>query len=317
MFDFVAGYVQVLPNDLSESLKLVRELEENNWLDRYTRAIFSEFAVYNANINLFCVVTLLFEQLPTGSLTAYPSILTLRLFRYVGGERYFVLTCEIVYLLFCAFFVFKEIRMSIKKGREHLRDPWSILEIVLTLLSLSAVGLYFTRMKFTDDALHFMREDRTGFVSFHYTAFLDEWLKCIIGVIVFLSFLKMFRLLRFNRRMSMLQQVLKRCIGQLVSFMFMFSVAFLAFALLASLVLVSTWQVWNILAKLRIADGHSSGQVYFARNEARQSHHWTNLLLHLHGINGVYSPQHVHIHNQRCLYGSSQRRGKNNRMSTR
>ncbi|XP_068673513.1 polycystin-1-like [Montipora foliosa] len=230
------GYVQVLPNDLSESLKLVRELEENNWLDRYTRAIFSEFAVYNANINLFCVVTLLFEQLPTGSLTAYPSILTLRLFRYVGGEMYFVLTCEIVYLLFCAFFVFKEIRMSIKKGREHLRDPWSILEIVLTLLSLSAVGLYFTRMKFTGDALQFMREDRTGFVSFHYTAFLDEWLKCIIGVIVFLSFLKMFRLLRFNRRMSMLQQVLKRCIGQLVSFMFMFSVAFLAFALLASLV---------------------------------------------------------------------------------
>ena len=226
----------MLPNDLSESLKLVRELEENNWLDRYTRAIFSEFAVYNANINLFCVVTLLFEQLPTGSLTAYPSILTLRLFRYVGGEMYFVLTCEIVYLLFCAFFVFKEIRMSIKKGREHLRDPWSILEIVLTLLSLSAVGLYFTRMKFTGDALQLMREDKTGFVSFHYTAFLDEWLKCIIGVIVFLSFLKMFRLLRFNRRMSMLQQVLKRCIGQLVSFMFMFSVAFLAFALLASLV---------------------------------------------------------------------------------
>ena len=76
----------------------------------------------------------------------------------------------------------------------------------------------------------------TSFVSFHYTAFLDEWLKCIIGIIVFLSFLKVFRLLRFNRRMSMLQQVLKRCFTQLMSFMIMFALAFLAFAFLACLV---------------------------------------------------------------------------------
>ncbi|KAK2546861.1 Polycystic kidney disease protein 1-like 2, partial [Acropora cervicornis] len=230
------GYVQVFPMNQTESLKSARILEANGWLDRYTRAVFSEFAIYNANVNLFCVVTLLFEQLPTGSLTPYPSILTLRLYRYTGGEMFFVLACEITYLLFSAFFVVREIRLFIKKGKEHLKDPWGVLEIFVTLLSLSAVGLYFARMKFRDDALDTMRATRSGFVSFHYTAFLDEWLKCIMGIIVFLSFIKMFRLLRFNRRMSMLQQVLKRCIGQLVSFMFMFALAFLAFALLASLV---------------------------------------------------------------------------------
>lgn len=236
MVDYIPGYVQVLPKRENDSKEVVETLNANNWLDRYTRAIFSEFAIYNANVNLFSVVTLLFEQLPTGSLTPYPSILTLRLFRYVGGEMYFVLACEIVYLSFCLFFVFREIKLFIKKGREHLKNPWSILEMVLTLLSLSAVGLYFARLTFTKRALKSMEENGTGFVSFHYTAFLDEWLKCIMGVIVFLSFLKMFRLLRFNRRMSMLQQVLKRCFGQLLSFMVMFAFAFLAFALLASLV---------------------------------------------------------------------------------
>lgn len=235
-FYFVAGFVQNLPNDANDSMKITGNLSDSRWLDRYTRAIFSEFAIYNANTNLFCVVTLLFEQLPTGSLTSYPSILTLRLFRYVGGEMYFVLTCEIVYLMFCVFFVVKEIRLFVKKGREHLKNPWSVLEMFVTLLSLSAVGLYFARMKFTNDALRDMNDDRFGFVSFHYTAFLDEWLKCIIGIIVFLSFLKLFRLLRFNRRMSLLQQVLKRCFTQLISFLFMFALAFLAFALLACLV---------------------------------------------------------------------------------
>ena len=236
LFDFVAGYVQVFPMNKTESLRSAGILEANRWLDRYTRAVFSEFAIYNANVNLFCVVTLLFEQLPTGSLTPYPSILALRLYRYTGGEMFFVLACEITYLLFSAFFVVREIRLFIKKGKEHLKDPWGVLEIFVTLLSLSAVGLYFARMKFRDDALDTMRATRSGFVSFHYTAFLDEWLKCITGIIVFLSFIKMFRLLRFNRRMSMLQQVLKRCIGELVSFMFMLALAFLAFALLASLV---------------------------------------------------------------------------------
>lgn len=225
-----------MPTDINESLTITGKLSLSKWLDRYTRAIFSEFAIYNANTNLFCVVTLLFEQLPTGSLTPYPSILTLRLFRYVGGEMFFVLTCEIVYLLFCTFFVAKEIKMFVKKGREHLKNPWSILEILVTLLSLSAVGLYFARHKFTNDAIRDMNTDRAGFISFHYTAFLDEWLKCIMGLIVFFSFLKVFRLLRFNRRISLLQQVLKRAFFELLSFMFMFALAFLAFALLACLV---------------------------------------------------------------------------------
>ena len=131
---FFTGYVQVIPKGESEWSEAIGNLSVNNWLDRYTRAIFSEFAIYNANVNLFCVVTLLFEQLPTGSLTPYPSILTLRLFRYVGGEMYFMLTCEIVYLLFCAFFVFKEIGMFAKKGREN---PWSILETVVLNLCVS------------------------------------------------------------------------------------------------------------------------------------------------------------------------------------
>lgn len=36
-------------------------LFENAWLDQYTRAIFVEFTVYNANVNLFCIVTVLME----------------------------------------------------------------------------------------------------------------------------------------------------------------------------------------------------------------------------------------------------------------
>lgn len=34
----------------------IASLKKNLWLDRGTRAAFIDFSVYNANINLFCVV---------------------------------------------------------------------------------------------------------------------------------------------------------------------------------------------------------------------------------------------------------------------
>jgi len=50
------GYTQELPNSHSESLEVIQYLKDNLWIDRATRAVFIDFTVYNANINLFCVV---------------------------------------------------------------------------------------------------------------------------------------------------------------------------------------------------------------------------------------------------------------------
>lgn len=50
------GYKQDLIGGNSSALKLVNELRENGWLDRGTRAAFIDFSLYNANLNLFCIV---------------------------------------------------------------------------------------------------------------------------------------------------------------------------------------------------------------------------------------------------------------------
>ena len=54
------GYVQDLASTKAESLGIILDLRENLWLDRGTRAVFVDFTVYNANINLFCVVKYVF-----------------------------------------------------------------------------------------------------------------------------------------------------------------------------------------------------------------------------------------------------------------
>lgn len=46
--------------------RVLQYLYDNTWIDVYTQAVFVEFTVYNANVNLFCIVTLMFETTATG-----------------------------------------------------------------------------------------------------------------------------------------------------------------------------------------------------------------------------------------------------------
>ena len=52
------GYYQDLPPLKADAAQVLQELKDGLWVDRGTRAIFIDFTVYNANINLFCVITL-------------------------------------------------------------------------------------------------------------------------------------------------------------------------------------------------------------------------------------------------------------------
>lgn len=51
--------------------RILQYLFDNSWLDTLTRAVFVEFTVYNANVNLFCIVTLTLENSALGE----PSLL--------------------------------------------------------------------------------------------------------------------------------------------------------------------------------------------------------------------------------------------------
>ena len=41
---------------------VLQHLEQSHWLDHCTKSLFVEFVVFNANVNLFCVVTLILES---------------------------------------------------------------------------------------------------------------------------------------------------------------------------------------------------------------------------------------------------------------
>ena len=50
------GYSQTLHYTKNESLAIIRELKRGRWIDMGTRLVVIDFSMYNANLNLFCVV---------------------------------------------------------------------------------------------------------------------------------------------------------------------------------------------------------------------------------------------------------------------
>ena len=52
----------------------IAQLRADDWLGAPTRALWVDFSVYNANINRFCVVRLLFERLHNGGVMPYAQV---------------------------------------------------------------------------------------------------------------------------------------------------------------------------------------------------------------------------------------------------
>ena len=51
-----AGSIQNLMEVRNESLAIIKELKEGLWVGRGTRYVGVDFTLYNANVNLFCVI---------------------------------------------------------------------------------------------------------------------------------------------------------------------------------------------------------------------------------------------------------------------
>lgn len=212
------------------AMNMTAYLQNNDWLDRYTRAIFLEFSTYNPNVNMFCLVTLVTEIIPTGAYYQFNKIYPVRLYRYFGPNLLAIMVLEITLMTFLLYFAYREFKKWRREGRLYWKDPWTYMELFVLASCFSTVGLYFARMVAANYSVGLMQDDPESFVSFHYAAALDEWSTFTLGMAVFLSFLKTLRLLRFNRRMSFMSKTLKLCFKPLASFFLVYFVVFMAYA---------------------------------------------------------------------------------------
>lgn len=224
------GYVLPLKGSRGDLAARIEALRAQNWIDERTRAVIAEFSVYNAQANLFGIVSCVLEFQPGGGTIPNYRVDVIRLMRYHQGFGLFVILCEIFYLSFITYFAIREYKCWKSQGRAYLKSYWNWAELFVIGTSLAAVGLYVFRTILTFQILYVFNETHgNGYVKLQYVSTIDEIFGYLLAFIMFVAILKFIRLLRFNKRMGVLYATLAQCSKDLKSFSIVFCIVFFAF----------------------------------------------------------------------------------------
>lgn len=237
------GFVMDLEPDLQNSSRTLQYLYENTWFDVYTQAIFVEFTVYNANVNLFCMVTLMLETTATGAFQFRSELQTVRLYQSTGGLHIFVMASEIIYFLFIIYYMFVQGKLMKKQKWTYFKNKWNLLELAIIILSWSALCVFIKRTLLGNRDMNYYQNNKEQFVSFHETAKADAVLGYLIAFLVLLATVKLWHLLRLNPKLHMITATLQRAWTDISGFLVVMTIMFLAYSIASNL--MYGWKLYS------------------------------------------------------------------------
>ncbi|XP_004690218.1 PREDICTED: polycystic kidney disease protein 1-like 2 [Condylura cristata] len=230
------GYVVPLGTDRKSMSRILQYLFDNTWLDRLTRAVFVEFTVYNANVNLFCIITLTLETSALGTFFAHANLQSLRLYPFTDGWHPLLVAAEVVYFLFLLYYMIVQGKLMRKQKWCYFHSKWNLLELAIILASWSALAVFVKRAILAERDIQRYRDHREQVISFGETAAADAALGYIIAFLVLLSTVKLWHLLRLNPKMNMITSALCRAWGDISGFITVILIMLLAYSITSNLV---------------------------------------------------------------------------------
>ena len=223
------GYAAVMGYDETTAQGVLDETIGHGWLDRQTRAVILEFAVFNVNTNLISVATYFYEALATGAAYTTRRIETLELYSTESGALMFFLIGQ---FLFMAMVLFYFIVMLVHLYQQRLgffKSVWNMVDFFMIIFSVASVAFYMIRAKSVLNTIKSIQANPYEIVHFH-TAL--DWLNlknASIAVAVFLVTVKLLNLIRFNPHVIYLFSSFRQSIGYQLSYVLFFLIVFNAF----------------------------------------------------------------------------------------
>ncbi|XP_051757576.1 polycystic kidney disease protein 1-like 2 [Ctenopharyngodon idella] len=245
------GFVVDLGPDQKNASRLLQYLLDNTWLDVYTRAVFVEFTVYNANVNLFCIVTLIFETTGVGAFQYRSEVQTVHLYQSTGGFHVFVMASEAIYFLFILYYMFVQGTLMKQQKWGYFRSKWNLLELAIIILSWSALSVFVKRTILGNRDINYYQNNKDMFASFYETATADAVLGYLIAFLVLLATIKLWHLLRLNPKLHMITSTLQRAWTDISGFIVVMTIMFLAYSIACNL--MYGWRLYSYRTLLEAA----------------------------------------------------------------
>ena len=216
-----SGYVYELRGQLSYIQGNLSLLKQMNWVDRQTRAVFVEFSVFNPNINLVMVSTILVEFLSSGSILTSARFDPLNLFSDIGGSFVsFKTLSEVAFIVFIIYFMILEIKHLMKRNlKEYLSDFWTFVEWAIIASAWVSFSMMIVRYVTALEVLDFFKNTAGfGYMKLQKVNECNQTLTYSLALCASLGCIKFLKLLRFNRRINYLGATLNICMEELIFF---------------------------------------------------------------------------------------------------
>ncbi|CAF0957173.1 unnamed protein product, partial [Didymodactylos carnosus] len=234
------GYMYEFRGRMIDIIQNITMLRDLSWIDDKTRAVFIQLNMYNPNVNIFTFVTFVLEFLPTGGVFTEARFEPLSFLEFTDGSALFKLICSILYMVFIIYYMTHEIRLLIKMKRAYFKDFWSYTEWGIITCSWGGFGMYLWRLyEGNRISTLFAKTNGYTYINLQVASYLNDVLTFLLGFCCFFGTLKFLRLLRFNRRMSILAITLQEAARDLLSFGLVFSIVFMGFLCLFYLIFVT------------------------------------------------------------------------------
>ena len=233
-----SGYVYELRGKLDYLQRNLTLLQEMNWIDRQTRAVLAEFSVYNPNMNLIMVSTILVEFLPSGSILTLARFDPLNLFGELGGFISFKNISLLICMTFVVYFMIVQMRRLLNESfKEYFGDFWTIIEWSIIISAWISFVMFILRFIKANEVLDFFRRTQGyAYIKLQTVNDYNQILTFSLGLCSTFGSIKFLKLLRFNKSISLLGLTLKDCFGELVSFTVIFFIVWIAFVQIMYLV---------------------------------------------------------------------------------
>ena len=268
------GFSADLGYNLLTAHGVIQGLEDNNWIDERTVALFIEFTVFEPSSSLFSAVKYLVEQGPTGGLYKTCRVDTLVLYYpqdAVARALYQVFQLLFI-LVICCFFVFELYELYLKR-LGYFREFWNWLELTLIISASSAMVLFLFKARYTSKFVRKIHENPFQTSSTDYIVWWAYLELILLSFVVFIVTLKFLQLLKFNNHICHLVETLRSSTKELLSFFVVFMAVLMAYVQLGTLLFgSSTRQYSSVSRTLRLLVERLLGKNMYANEFQTQEY---------------------------------------------
>ncbi|CAK8688323.1 unnamed protein product [Clavelina lepadiformis] len=183
------GYYVTISKLANETRDQVHYLRRFGWIDGYTRFLMLETVLYNVPHRIYCVTMVAIEISNTGNYVVKPQLMFMRNHHVESAWDVAVQVALYGILVLVLYHLVEVASDFLEEGFRFLKNLWNVLLLFILMTSTLAVGLYLSRVTYTDQAFQAYRNNMKSFHLYHMAAFTDYLTKCLLSICTFFTML--------------------------------------------------------------------------------------------------------------------------------